>query len=165
MELGSRLKEAASQLSVMADRVVAVKAKLEDLLFRAQRLSSSAKNNIPNSDAMYGYDLQNFRRSLRTFSEEIAGLPILLGLLERQAVYDEQALQFAQSMMRVASRMAQALQTLHDTALLAHQHIRASDHKVEAWSIAQEIEAMAQKGQGLPLLANKIVIITSTPPP
>lgn len=165
MEQGAGLKQMEGRLAMVADRLVAVKAKLEDLLFRAQRIAAAAKKNAPNSDTMYGYDLQNFRQSLRTFLAEIEGLPTMLGVLERQAVYDETALKSAQAVMRVAARLAQALGALHETALLAHQHIRESEHKVAAWYLAQEIEEIARKGLSLPTIANKIVIATSTPQP
>ncbi len=66
--------------------------------------------------------------------------------------------------MRSASRVANALKTLHDMSLLAHQHIRAADHKIHAWYIAQEIEEMAQKSMSLPSIANKIVIACATVP-
>lgn len=164
MELLSALKQLEGQISVMGDRITMTKGKLEDLLFRAQRISAAAKNNMPVHDAMFGYDLQAFRRGLRVLGSDIAALPPLFGSLERQAVFDEKALKFGQSVMRMASRLATNLKSLHDTALLAHQHIRAADHKMEAWYIAQEIEEMAQKGASLPTTANKIVIGLSTPP-
>ena len=164
MELVAGLKQLEGNLSMMADRIVTVKAKLEDLLFRAQRISASAKNNMPNNDTMYGYDLQAFRRSLRVFSADISGMPAMLGSMERAATYDEKAVKFASSVLRSSARMAQNLKALHDMACLAHQHIRSSDHKMEAWYIAQEIEEIAQKGASLPTSANKIVITVSTPP-
>lgn len=163
MELLSGLKQLEGQISVMGDRITMTKGKLEDLLFRAQRISAAAKNNMPSTDSMFGYDLQAFRRGLRTLAADIAALPPLFGSMERQATYDDKALKFGQSVLRMAARLASNLKALHDTALLAHQHIRAADHKMEAWYIAQEIEEMAQKGAGLPTTANKIVIGLSTP--
>jgi nucleotide-binding universal stress UspA family protein len=164
METTSGLKQMEGQLSMLADRVTMIKAKLEDLLFRAQRIANAQKNNMTHNDTMFGYDLQHFRRDIRTFGMEISALPSVLGAIERTATYDEKAAKFAQSVMRLASRAAQSLKALHDTACLAHQHIRNAEHKIEAWYIAQEIEEMAQKGQALPSSANKIVIATSTPP-
>lgn len=164
MELVQGLKQMEGNLAIMSDRIVTVKAKLEDLLFRAQRISAAAKNNMPNNDSMYGYDLQAFRRNLRTFSADISGIPAVLGSIERQAVYDEKAIKFASSVLRVSARMAQNLKALHDMACLAHQHIRTADHKMEAWYISQEIEEIAQKGASLPTSANKIVIAVSTQP-
>ncbi|MBI3289609.1 MAG: hypothetical protein HYZ74_08850 [Elusimicrobia bacterium] len=148
----------------MSDRVISVKAKLEDLLFRAQRIATAAKNNVPSNDLMYGYDLQGFRKNLRAFSSDMSALPTLLGSLERQAAYDQGALKLAQSVMRLTARLLQSLNALHETALLAHQHIRLSNHKMEAWYIAQEVEEFVQKAQSMPTTANKIVIATSTPP-
>lgn len=164
METLAGLKQLEGQFSLVGDRVVALKAKLEDLLFRAQRIANAQKINMPNSDTMFGYDLQHFRRDVRTFAQDISGLPVLLGSLERTATYDEKAAKFAQTVMRLAVRITQSLRSLHDTAILAHQHIRTADHKIEAWYVAQEVEELVMKGQGLPTSANKIVIACSTPP-
>ena len=164
MEIVAGLKQVEGQLSLMADRVVAVSAKLEDLLYRAQRIAAAVKNGAVNSDTMYGYDLQNFRQSLRTFAMDLGALPPMLGSLERQAVYSLEAVKYAQSVMRNTSRMAQALKALHEMALLAHQHIRMADHKIHAWHIAKEVEEMALQMQGLPMSANRILIASSTSP-
>ncbi|MBI3554497.1 MAG: hypothetical protein HY077_18540 [Elusimicrobia bacterium] len=150
--------------SITADRISALHGKLEDLLFRAQRIASSEKNKLKSMDTMFGYDLQNFRREVRTFSHEIGGLPNLLGGIERAASFDEASVRPAQSVMRIADRLSKSLRTFHDHALLAHSHIRAADHKIEAWYLVQEVEQMSQKGQSLPTIANKVVIRVSTPP-
>lgn len=164
MDLVPGLKQIEGQLGSTADRITAVKSKLEDLLFRAQKISSAAKNGMKDNDTMYGYDLQNFRRDLRTFGMDLAGLPGLLAGLERSAEYDANAGKFATGVMRASSRVANAMKVLHDMSLLAHQHIRTNDHKILAWYIAQEIEEMGQKCMGLPATANKIVILCTTPP-
>lgn len=150
-----------STLSITCDKVNTLKSKLEDLLFRAQRISAAQKNNMPNSDTMYGYDLQKFRRDIRTFSTEISGLPVTLGSIERTATPEAGAFKFAQAIQRLTARLSQSLRSLHDMSLIAHQHIRAADWKIEAWYLAQEIEEMVMKGQGLPTVANKIVIATA----
>jgi hypothetical protein len=163
MEIVAGLKQVDGQLSLMIDRVSVVSAKLEDLLYRAQRISAAIKNGVVSTDIMYGYDLQNFRQSLRTFAMDLATLPPILGSLERQASYNLEAVKFAQSVMRNTSRMAQALKALHEMALLAHQHIRTADHKMHAWHISKEIEEMALQMQGLPMSANRVLIASSTP--
>ncbi len=164
METTTALKQMEGTLSIVCEHTSAVKAKLEDLLFRAQRISAAAKNNMGVTDTMFGYDLQNFRRGIRTFGGEISSLPVVLGSIERTAVYDEKASKFATAVMRLAMRLSNLLRALHDTSILAHQHIRTADHKMEAWYLAQEIEELVMRGQGLPTVANKIVILTQTPP-
>jgi hypothetical protein len=158
------LKQMESQLSIICDRITNLKAKQEDLLFRAQRISAAAKNMMPNNDMMFGYDIQHFRRDIRGFSGELSSIPTVLGSIERTAAYDPMSAKFAQSVMRLCVRLAQSLRALHDMSLLAHQHIRAADHKIEAWYLAQDIEELVTRGQGLPTSANKIVILTATPP-
>lgn len=164
MDLVPGLKQLEGQLGITADRINGVKAKLEDLLFRAQKISAANKNGMKDNDTMYGYDLQNFRRDLRTFGMDLTTLPGLLASMERNAEYDLNAARFATGVMRASSRVANSMKVLHDMSLLAHQHIRANDHKILAWYIAQEIEEMGQKCMGLPATANKIVILTTTPP-
>lgn len=158
------LKQMEGQLSVTGDRATALKAKIEDLMFRAQRISAAAKNNMPSTDTMFGYDLQHVRRDVRAYSQELTAIPTVMGSIERTAVYDEKAVKFASGVMRLCTRLSQIMKSLHDCTLIAHQHIRANDHKIEAWYLAQEVEELAQKAQGLPATANKIVIACSTPP-
>jgi hypothetical protein len=165
MDLVPGLKQLEGTLSLTADRINIVKSKLEDLLFRAQKISAAAKNNMKDNDTMYGYDLQNFRRDLRTFGMDLTGLTGLLAGMERIAEYDVNAAKFATGVMRASSRVSNSMKTLHDMSLLAHQHIRQNDQKILAWYIAQEIEEMMQKCAGLPAIANKIVILTTTEKP
>lgn len=158
------LKQMEGQLSITGDRANALKAKIEDLMFRAQRISAAAKNNMPSTDTMFGYDLQHVRRDVRSYSQELTAIPTVMGSIERTAVYDEKAVKFASGVMRLCTRLSQIMKSLHDCTLIAHQHIRANDHKIEAWYLAQEVEELAQKAQSLPATANKIVIACSTPP-
>lgn len=158
------LKQMEGTLSITGDRATALKSKIEELMFRAQRISAAAKNNLPNTDSMFGYDLQHVRRDVRAFSMEITSLPTIMGSIERTAAYDEQAVKFATGVMRMCTRLAQIMKALLDCTLIAHQHIRANDQKIEAWYLSQEVEELAQKAQGLPATANKIVILVSTPP-
>ncbi len=163
MEIMAAMKMSESSMTMVCDKINAMGGKLEDLLFRAQRIAAAQKNKVANNDSMFGYDLQHFRNEVRTFSAEIGGLPNLVGSIERTAEYNEAAVKPAQSLMRICERLAKSLKTLSDQAYLAHQHIREANHKVEAWYLAQEVEQMAQKAQGLPTVANKIVIRVSTP--
>ena len=164
METSAGLKQMEATLSTVCDHTSALKAKLEDLLFRAQRIASNQKASMPVTDNMFGYDLQGYRRGIRAFSNEISSLPVVMGSIERTAVYDEHAAKFAAAVMRLAMRLSNSLRGLHDTSILAHQHIRTADHKIEAWYLASEIEDLVSRGQSLPTIANKIVILTQTPP-
>ncbi len=164
MDLVPGLKQLEGRLAIVADRIGAVTAKLEDLLFRAHKISSAAKNGMKDNDTMYSYDLQNFRAGLRAFGMDLATLPGQVAAMEHAAAYDVSALKFATGVMRAVSRIANLMKALHDMSLLAHQHIRAADQKILAWYIAQEIEEMGQKCMGLPAAANKIIIACTTPP-
>ena len=155
------LKQIEGATSLACDKVQILKVKLEDLLFRAQRIASAIKNSTAHPDPMFGHDLQRYRREILTFREELSGLSSQLGTLSGLAFPDEPSLACAQSVLRRSMHLGQNLRSLHDNALLAHQHIRAADLKVEAWYLAQEIEEMQSLSHGLPAVANKIVIATS----
>lgn len=163
MELMSALKGAESTMTLVSDHVSALHGKLEDLLFRAQRIAAAEKNGTKNNDSMFSSDLQHFRNDIRTFSHEIGGLGNVVGGIERQAEYNEAAVKPAQSLMRICERLAKSLKALADLASLAHQHIREANCKTEAWFLFQEVEQMAQKAQSLPTTGNKVVIRVSTP--
>ncbi|UPT72418.1 MAG: hypothetical protein M0D55_10510 [Elusimicrobiota bacterium] len=83
MDLVPGLKQLEGTLSLTADRIGVVKAKMEDILFRAQKIASAAKNNMKDTDSMFGWDLNNYRRDLRTFGMELAALPTALGSMEK----------------------------------------------------------------------------------
>jgi hypothetical protein len=157
------LKQMEGTLAVTGDRATALKGKIEELMFRAQRISAAAKNNMPITDTMFGYDLQHVRRDVRAFSMEMSNLPTVLGSIERAAQYDEKSVKFATGVMRMCTRLSQIMKALLDCATIAHQHIRVNDQKIEAWYLAQEVEELSHKAQGLPGTANKIVILVSTP--
>lgn len=154
------LKQMESVLSVVSDHVSVLAGKLEDLLFRAQRIAGVLKNDAkaPVSDQMFGYDLQNFRHGLREFGNELGGLPSALDNIERRGVFEAGSVQRAQAIMRLCERLRRSLEALRDQALLAHSHIRQAEHRVEAWSLTQEAETLVQSVQPLPGLANKILI-------
>ncbi len=163
METVAGLKQMEGTLSITNDKLTTIKAKLEDLLFRAQRIASAQKNGMANNDTMYGYDLQRYRREVRTFGTEISGIPVVMGAIERTAERSPAAMKFGTSVMRLAMKLSQTMRALHDMSLLAHQHIRAADMKMEAWYLAQDIEEMVMRAQSLPTVANKIVMAVAVP--
>lgn len=147
----------------MSDRVSVLQSKLEDILFRAQRIVQAIKSNLAVADNMFGLDLQNYRRDVRNFSTEVASVPITLGTIERSAHYEESVLARSQAVMRLADRLHKSLAALSDLAQLGHQHMRQAEFRMEAWYLAQEVEQMSLQTQGLTMIANKIVIAVSTP--
>lgn len=163
MELMSALKQAEGKISLVGDKVSQMIAKLEDLTFRAQKIASCKKNKTTSMDTMFSYDMAFFRRDVRNFSLEVVTLPAVLSSIERDASPIPGAEKFAQSLMRLAGRLHKAVSTLHSQALMTHQHISDSDLRIQAWYICQDIEEMTQKSQGLPTIAQKIVIMTAMP--
>jgi hypothetical protein len=164
MEQLRGLKQMESSLSLVSDHISVLSSKLEDLLFRAQRIAAAIKKQAASPDSMFGYDLQNFRRDVRNFGTEIGGLSSGFSSLERGGFFEEDAIAPAQAAWRLSDRVHKSLMSLYDKAVVAHQHIRSAEHKVEAWYMVQEIEALIQNTQVLPGIANKVVIVVSTPP-
>lgn len=164
METASALKQAESTLTLVGDKINAISGKLEDIVFRAQRIAACKKNNMKSTDTMFGYDLQHLRSDIRNFGNEIGGLPTVVGGIERASEYDENAVKGAQSVARLCERVSKLIKSLADQAALAHSHIRESDSKVEAWYLVQETEQLADRAKTLPTIAAKIVLRVSTPP-
>lgn len=165
MDIHNAFKQAESRLTLVGDRTTTMHAKLEDLLFRAQKISAAAKNKVKSTDNMFGYDLQHFRRDLRSYAMEVVSLPTVLSAIERDCEPNPSMDKAAQALSRLAGRIQKQIGTLHTTALMAHQHMREAEHKVEGWYITQEVEELVQKTQGLPTVAQRIVLrINSTAP-
>lgn len=146
------------------DQISAMAGKLEGLLSRALRISRALRDGAKATpDQMFGYDLQHFRHNVRDFGNSITGLSSQLNSLERHGSYDEKLVRGGQSVMRLCDRLNRSLAALLDEARLAHEHIRQADHKVEAWYLVQELEALEQRARPLSGVANKILIKVSTP--
>lgn len=163
MEQIAGLKQAEGKFGLIGDRITMMAGKLEDLVFRAQKIAACKKNNRPVTDTMFSYDLQAFRRDIRNFGHEVGALPNALDAVLRASRYEENAVKYAQQVWRLSDRLAKSLAALGAQALLAHSHIRESDAKIEAWYLAQEIEQMVDKGKSLPTIANKILLKVSDP--
>lgn len=163
MEIVRSLRQVEGALSLICDRISVQNARLEELLFRAQRIAGTIKNGHKNSDMMYGYDLQHFRQEIRRFGHEVTALPNQVGAIERIASFSEESVKPAQSLMRVCERLSRDLKSLQDKALLAHQHMREAEYKIEAWYLIQDIQEMVQRAQSLPNVANRIILRVSSP--
>ena len=163
MEMGRALRQVEGSLGILCDRISVQSARLDELLFRAQRIAMNVKNGHKNPDMMFGSDLQHFRQEVRRFGFDVAAVPNQVGAIERSAVYDESSVKAAQSLMRVCERLNRDVKALHGKALLAHQHMREAEYKIEAWYLVQDIEEMVQRAQSLPNIANRVVLRISSP--
>jgi len=163
MDQENALKHVESVLSLTADRAAVLQSKLEEIFFRAQRLSNAMKNGTKNSDYMFGYDLQHFRNEVRAFGIELSAIPNMIGSLDRGAAYEEAAVTRARAVMHLTERLSRGLHAFQDMALLAQAHIREAEHKIEAWHMVQDVEQMVQKARPLPMMVNKVLIKISTP--
>ncbi|MDD5627580.1 MAG: hypothetical protein PHU21_00830 [Elusimicrobia bacterium] len=166
MEQDKGLKQMESTMSLLGDHVSVLVSKLESLLGRAHRIRRALTDNpkAQTPDTMFGYDLQNFRRDVRALAVELGGISTVLGNIERGAHGSDSDLIRAQSVLRLAARLQRSASTLQDHSLVAHETIRSAEHKVEAWYLVQEVEALVSLTQPLAGVANKIVIAVSAAP-
>ena len=160
MEIENLFKQTEGRLGIVGDKVSQLSAKLEDLSMRARKIGNQLKEKGKTTDSMFGNDLQIYRRDVRAFAMEAVTLSAQLGNIEREMTnqlvpgVDKQA----QALMRLAGRVAKAIQALHSTALMAHQLMKEPEHRIQGFYIVQEVEEMVQKTQGLPNIAQKIVL-------
>ncbi|MFA6316186.1 MAG: hypothetical protein WC943_02120 [Elusimicrobiota bacterium] len=153
-----------TSLTMLGSRASTFQGKLEDLLFRAQKMAQKAKNNLPETDTMYSYDVQHLRHQLRDLSNQVETLPTAVGELERIAVPDAATNGPAQSVSRLATTLGRSLALLHEHALLAAQHIRSAEHKVEAWYLVQETEQMSEKAKATAGVTQRLALKTAPAP-
>ena len=132
----SRLKAAESSLSVIS-------AKLEDLCFRAQRISRALKAREAVKDTTFGAELVDLRKLVRAFIAEAETLPSSLSAAQRGVAKEQGAAECAASVSGSARRLPQSVSHLHELALLVHRHSPEGEARVAAWYMAQELEAAA----------------------
>ena len=158
MEPWEGAAEAENRLSLAADHVHSLSCRLEDLLFRAQRVAHALKRNAPSHDRMFGEDLNALRRDVRAFNNELEEILRVLTGLARPGPYKEEYSRHAQTVNNRSHLLVNAVAALHEQALLAHQHIRQADHRSEAWYLTQEAERLVEQCQPFPSITTQIVI-------
>lgn len=162
MEQEKALRSLESVLSLASDHANVLGGKLEGLLFRIQRMAHAGKDTVGVGDAMFGYDVRNFRQELRNFSQEVDSLAARLGMLARTVAYEPNAVDPARTVMRLVERLHRAVVALREQALFLQQHVHGTDYKMDACYLVQETGDIESRSQGLPTTANKILIQVST---
>ena len=163
MEQLPGIRRASENLSLLCDKMTAMGGHLDDLLTRAIRIANAVKNNMKISDTMFPLDLQGFRNDIKAFNTEIVNLPNMIGSIERSAHYEEAAIEEMRALQRLIERLHNTVQSLYDRAHLAHQYIRQTDFKIEAWYLVQDMEQMVDRTRGLPTMGNRILMRVLSP--
>ncbi|MCX5795894.1 MAG: hypothetical protein NTY77_10400 [Elusimicrobia bacterium] len=153
------LQQAEIRLSAVSVRVVVLSRMLEDLLFRAQRMSRALKDDAgaDAADSTFGRDLQALRGDVHVFGRDSAGLSAALAGIEPPAGRGEPSSARVQAVRRLTHRLHRSLAALLDQAVLAHRHLLEAEHKVEAWGLVEELGAVSQQAQVLAGIANRLL--------
>jgi hypothetical protein len=167
------LKQVAQTLDDFSNKLKVMHARCEDVQFRAQRLASWLKNqtNIRATppDRAFPDDLKALRRDLKRAIQEFDFVPGWLARIERAAEPQPDALDFAVKITRSASQFQQMVMTLLSPIQIAHNHLKVAELKIDAWFLAQDIEAWGKEIVAVPLRCHKILHKIEpndpTPPP
>ncbi|MDD5628732.1 MAG: hypothetical protein PHU21_06685 [Elusimicrobia bacterium] len=152
------IKDAQDALSRASERGRALSGKLEDLVFRAQRIARAIKNGTQVPDSMFGRDLKEFRLDIRSYGTELSGLPNVLTGVAQSARLDPGAKAPAQAISQLSQQIHENLLALEDQGQLASQHIRGAEYKSEMGYLYAEIHGLLVRAQDLPSIADQIVL-------
>jgi hypothetical protein len=160
LDIGNQFKQAEGKLALVGDKTTHMLAKLEDICTRARKISNQLKEKGKTTDSMFGTDLGIFRRDCRSFGMEVITLSSTLSGILRDLTNESEPghEKASQALMRVAGRISKGIAVLRDTAMMAHQLMKEPDHRIQAFYINQELTEMVDKTQGLPNIAQKIVL-------
>lgn len=164
MEEKRLFKIAEERFVEFSDKAGLLQSRMEDLHFRAIRISNALKNKQKSRDALFGEDLALMRRAVRTFSQECSSLPGLMDWLEREAHYDPELAGSARALLSIVSTLQKSMTAFCEQSRMLHQYVHDSDMKMEAWYMVQDIETLAQKMQVYPfIISGRIMGKLTTP--
>lgn len=169
MELNSTVLLVEDRIHKVSDHLKFLQVKMEDYVFRAQRLVTAIKAGIPIKDKGFGEDMLILRKELITFGADVIDLPNMIGRLEMDARYEADELKRFQqvNMVQVVHRetmgLQKEMQNLSGTAGLLHQHARQTPFVQESMYIGIEIEKMVERTDRLPMRVHKAVLALSNP--
>ncbi|MDD5629870.1 MAG: hypothetical protein PHU21_12445 [Elusimicrobia bacterium] len=167
------LKQAMQVLDEFTNKLKATCARCEDIQSRAHRLEAWYKNQtnlkIRPPDRDFPDDLKILRRDIKTIIRDFDFVPAWLAKLERTAVPQPDIEDVAIKLTRTASGFQQAVLTLLAPVQMTYNHLRVAEVKIDAWFLAQEIEAWGKETVGIPLRTHKILHkispLDASPPP
>ncbi|MCX5796062.1 MAG: hypothetical protein NTY77_11255 [Elusimicrobia bacterium] len=159
------IKEAQDALSRASEHGRALSRKLEDLVFRAQRIARALKNGTSVPDSMFARDLKEFRLDIRNFGTELGVLPNALAGVAQSARLDPGAGAPAQAISQLSQQIHDNMLALEDQGQLASQHLRGAEYKSDMGYLFAEIHGLVVRAQGLPAIADQIVSQAKAAPP
>ena len=120
-------------LIVIYDRCGVFHGRIEDLMFRAQRIASALKMNAGGKDPDFESDLKLFRNDLKKFRFEVEE-----ALSAVRALSEEGYKSFNSRLIGLHGRF----NGLADYVALAHQRMPMPDSRLEAWYCLREVSEM-----------------------
>ena len=167
------IKRILQTLDEFTGKVKVIYARCEDIQFRAQRLENWFKNQTnPRArppDRPFPDDLKVLRREIKHIIQEFDYVPLWLAKAERATVAQPDALDLATRLSRSASAFQQVVMGLLAPLQVTYNHLKVAEWKIDAWFLAQEVEAWGKEVVQVPLRCHTILLkinpLDDTPPP
>ncbi|MCX5794729.1 MAG: hypothetical protein NTY77_04455 [Elusimicrobia bacterium] len=173
MDQTRRLQQAQQTLDDFTTKLKATHARCDEIQARAQRLEAWYKNQtslkVRPPDRDFPDDLKLLRRDIKTIIRDFEFVPAWLAKVERTTEVQPDAVDAAIKVSRSGSQFQQEVLTLLAPIQMTYNHIKIAEIKIDAWFLAQEIEAWAKETVAIPLRVHKILLkinpLDKTPPP
>lgn len=166
MEQKRLCKLLEEKFTEFSDKISGLQGRLEDLLFRAQRLANALKRNQGAQDILFKDDLELLRRATRTFVNDATILPEMVEWLDREAHFDPDDVAPIRTLLAQASQVQKDMAGLCEQCRMLHQFIPEAELRIQAWYMVQDLEGIGHKFQMFPnTISTRILNKVSTPPP
>ena len=173
MDQSRLFKQVLQTLDEFTNKIKATHSRCEDVQARAHKLETWFKNQTSTRaippDRVFPDDLKLLRRDIKRLIQEFNFVPGWLAKIERATVPQPEITDLAVKLTRSASMFQQVVMTLLAPIQIAHNHLKVAEWKIDAWFLAQEIEAWGKETVAVPLRCHKILLKTNpldkTPPP
>jgi hypothetical protein len=173
MDQSRLFKQVLQTLDEFTSKIKATHSRCEDIQARAHKLETWFKNQtnaraVP-PDRVFPDDLKLLRRDVKRLIQEFNFVPGWLAKVERATAPQPDITDLAVKLTRSASQFQQVVMTLLSPIQIAHNHLKVAEWKIDAWFLAQEIEAWGKETVAIPLRCHKILLkvnpLDTTPPP
>jgi len=145
MDQSRLFKQVLQTLDEFTNKIKATHSRCEDVQARAHKLETWFKNQTSTRavppDRVFPDDLKLLRRDIKRLIQEFNFVPGWLAKIERATVPQPEITDLAVKLTRSASMFQQVVMTLLAPIQIAHNHLKVAEWKIDAWFLAQEIEA------------------------
>ncbi|MBI5239832.1 MAG: hypothetical protein HY926_05120 [Elusimicrobia bacterium] len=162
MDQSRLFKQIVQTVDEFTNKIKATHGRFEDIQYRAHRLETWFKNRTSTRavppDRIFPDDLKLLRRDVKRIIQDFAYLPLWLAKIERYTRPQPELTDLAVKLTRSASQFQQVVLTLLAPIQIAHNHLKVAEWKIDAWFLAQEIEAWAKETVAVPLRCHNILL-------